>query len=778
MKNPNKKILISLSIACVLGLFAYLSPTLAKVINFGTGSDTAYFPGNIGIGATTTDKLNISGTLRVTGTTTLTSLTSAGNQCLYVDSSGIIRGLGSQCGSATGGDNLGNHTATQALNLGANALVGNGGSTGITISSGGAVSIANGLTLTSGTLSLPGSSVTDAMVSDTLTASNLVAGSAVVSDAEVDNNISIVSGTIGSNNISSASTWTTLGTLTIGDNGDAVLMSATNWDVDSSGNIFANGGFSTYDTTVTDNYIEAGGFCMGNGTNCITSWTNAGGNVNASSPTANYVTKFSDSDTIANSTIFDNGSGVGIGTTAVSSARLVISGSGTYNIDAGSKPITNIGVGSEPTDSVNRNYVDTAVAGVSGGGGYWLTTGSGIYATTSMTSVGIGTTSPAAPFEVYGGFYMGGGSGDVNADGYVNSNDGLLASRFAHGLTSLTPLQQAMADVDGDGMVTDFDAKNILKRFVSIYGSRDQMNAESRRIKSLAINYDGSGNVMLGYTEYSNEVYMPDRLTVYGSVALDGTGNLKMNGAYINYNSTSSVGLKFDSSNNALFEGNSVGIGTTNPGALLEISTTGTANNLKLNSTSNGVSGLSVATDGTIKGYWALARSAGQYFSDAAAGDMAFRSESNKILFGQGSGASTMTINAGNVGIGTTNPTQKLQVVGNIQVTSGSVTADAFYYNSDRTLKKDIKPISGALSKVLNLQGVSFKWRDTGEANYGFIAQDVEKVLPELVETGDNGKKSVAYGNFTAILVEALKTQQKEIDSLQARVKALESSAK
>lgn len=719
MKNPNRKILISLSIACILGLFAYLSPTLAKVINFGTGSDTSYFPGNIGVGATTTDKLNISGSLRVTGTTTLSSYTGQGNQCLYVDNSGIIRMLGSQCGSATGGDNLGNHTATQALNLGAYALVGNGGSTGITITSGGAVSVANGFTLTSGTLSLPANSVTNAMVSDTLTASDLVSASSVVSDAEVDNAITITGGTLGSNNISSGANWTTYGTLNFGDNGDAIVVAATNWDIDSSGNIFANGGISTYDTTITDGYVEAAGLCLGNGTNCITSWTNAGGSVNTYSPTTNYITKFYDLDTITNSSLFDNGSGVGIGTTTVSSARLVINGSTTYNIDAGSKPITNIGVGSGPTDSVNRNYVDSAVAGVSGGG-YWLNSGDTIYASTTMTSVGIGTTSPSAPFEVYGGFYMGGGSGDVDNSGFVNSADALYAAQFSHGLISLTPLQQANADVDGDGMVTDYDAKSIMKRFVNIYTTRNQMNSESRRLKSLGLNYDGNGQVVVGYTDYSGEVYMRDKFTVYGTSLMTNVDP----GTFSPANSTTSALTLQGPYGGGLF--------------------------LK---SSNAFGGIWMSSDG---------------------GTMNF--SSNGGLGGFGTTTGDMIIQDDSVGIGVISPSAKLHVAGNVQVTSGSVTADAFYYNSDRTLKKDIKPISGALSKVLNLQGVSFKWRATDEPSYGFIAQDAEKVVPELVEISPDGTKTVAYGNFTAILVEAMKAQQKEIDSLQARVKALESS--
>lgn len=971
MKNPNRKILIFLSIACILGLFAYLSPTLAKVINFGTGSDTSYFPGNIGIGATTTDKLNISGSLRVTGTTTLSSYAGGGNQCLYVDNSGIIRLLGSQCGSATGGDNLGNHTATQALNLGANALVGNGGSTGITITSGGAVSVANGFTLSSGTLSLPGSSVTDAMVSDTLTASNLVAGGSVVSDTEVDNNISIISGTIGSNNISSASTWTTLGTLTIGDNGDAVLMSATNWDVDSSGNIFANGGISTYDTTITDGYVEAAGLCLGNGTNCITSWTNVGGSVNASSPTANYVTKFSDSDTLANSTIFDTGTYVGIGTTTPSTAKLVVVGSVTnYNIDAGSKPITNLATPLLNNDSATKNYVDSAVAGVSGSGGYWLTaSSSAIYASSTITSVGIGTTSPSAPFEVYGGFYMGGGSGDVDSSGVVNATDALYAAQFVNGVISLTPLQQANADVDGDGIVTIFDSRNILKRFVNMYTSRNQMNSESRRIKSMAVDYDGAGKFILGnVSNYSTDFTMRDHFTVFGTSLMDTTASstfnptnstssaLMLTGPYggglifkdtaygglwmsdsgqtLNFASNGS-GSGFGSSYGQMVLKNSnVGIGTTSPSQKLDVwgsialngtklmtlpsqatltgsliygtggsslthttgvtgtnntligiqaglnltsghfntaqgaqalwsNTTGYSNtaqgtqslysNLGSTNTAQGVQSLfsniggssntaqgveslyfntsgnfntaqgwralfsnteggTNTAQGTQALYWnttgsnnvAVGYYAGGWLADGATArstgqnGLYLGSESkasangttNEIVIGYnaiGAGSNsivlgntniTKTILRANVGIGTTNPTRPLDVVGNVQVTSGSVTADAFYYNSDRTLKKDIKPINGALSKVLNLQGVSFKWRSSNEPSYGFIAQDVEKITPELVELGPDGTKSVAYGNFTAILVEAMKAQQKEINSLQARVKALEGRLK
>jgi hypothetical protein len=100
--------------------------------------------------------------------------------------------------------------------------------------------------------------------------------------------------------------------------------------------------------------------------------------------------------------------------------------------------------------------------------------------------------------------------------------------------------------------------------------------------------------------------------------------------------------------------------------------------------------------------------------------------------------------------------------------------ADAFFYNSDRNLKKDIKPLKGSLSKILKLEGVSFAWKNEGDKNVGLIAQDVEKVYPELVITNPStGLKSVEYGNLVAPLIEAVKEQQKEIEFLKAEIERL-----
>jgi trimeric autotransporter adhesin len=113
-----------------------------------------------------------------------------------------------------------------------------------------------------------------------------------------------------------------------------------------------------------------------------------------------------------------------------------------------------------------------------------------------------------------------------------------------------------------------------------------------------------------------------------------------------------------------------------------------------------------------------------------------------------------------NIGIGTTNPSQRLDVTGN-------VLAYGYQYYSDISLKKDIAPIMDALSKVLGLEGVSFLWKAHPEQGpqIGFIAQDVEKIVPELVTTAPSGLKSVDYARVSALLVNAIKQLESRVST-------------
>ena len=115
------------------------------------------------------------------------------------------------------------------------------------------------------------------------------------------------------------------------------------------------------------------------------------------------------------------------------------------------------------------------------------------------------------------------------------------------------------------------------------------------------------------------------------------------------------------------------------------------------------------------------------------------------------------------LGIGSTNPTSRLDIIGDIRV-SGIVTAGDFNSTSDRKLKTNIQPIANPIEKVLQISGVSFNWKESGKATMGVIAQEVEAVLPELVS--DTDPKSVNYNGLIGLLIECVKDQQKQIDEL------------
>jgi hypothetical protein len=101
---------------------------------------------------------------------------------------------------------------------------------------------------------------------------------------------------------------------------------------------------------------------------------------------------------------------------------------------------------------------------------------------------------------------------------------------------------------------------------------------------------------------------------------------------------------------------------------------------------------------------------------------------------------------------------------GNLTVT-GTITS-----NSDARLKTNVTTITGALDKVLALRGVMFDRIETGTREMGQIAQEAEAIVPELVFTDENGIKSIAYANTVALLIEAIKEQQQQINELKGRI--------
>jgi hypothetical protein len=126
----------------------------------------------------------------------------------------------------------------------------------------------------------------------------------------------------------------------------------------------------------------------------------------------------------------------------------------------------------------------------------------------------------------------------------------------------------------------------------------------------------------------------------------------------------------------------------------------------------------------------------------------------------------------GKVGIGTGTPNYTLDV-------RGTIGNNTTLYHSDIQWKKDITNILDPIDKVMRLQGVYFNWRSEDypemkfdeKTHLGFIAQDVEKVIPEVVRTDQNGFKNIEYTNLIPLLLEAIKDQQKKIEELEKLIK-------
>jgi len=103
---------------------------------------------------------------------------------------------------------------------------------------------------------------------------------------------------------------------------------------------------------------------------------------------------------------------------------------------------------------------------------------------------------------------------------------------------------------------------------------------------------------------------------------------------------------------------------------------------------------------------------------------------------------------------------------------TGALTATDINSSSDISLKENVKSIDNSLEKVLQLNGVEFNWKDTNQPSLGVIAQEVENVLPQLVRE-TNGIKAVNYNGLIGVLIEAVKEQQKQINTLKKEIEEL-----
>ncbi|MBC8485603.1 MAG: tail fiber domain-containing protein [Bacteroidetes bacterium] len=201
-----------------------------------------------------------------------------------------------------------------------------------------------------------------------------------------------------------------------------------------------------------------------------------------------------------------------------------------------------------------------------------------------------------------------------------------------------------------------------------------------------------------------------------------------------------------------------IGIGTTSPTRKLHL--VGANPRIYIEaSSSNPEINLSNAGDPSTS-IWSI-------YKDGATDDLRFYQNGNRI---------SIQSSTGNVSIGTTNPAgYRLNVAGTAYCSGG-------WQASDIRFKEDIRNIISPLEKVMRMHGVSYSWKKEEHEymgfpegrHYGVIAQEIEQVLPEIVRTGPEGDKAVAYSELIPVIIEAMKELKSENEILKARIEKLE----
>ncbi len=467
-------------------------------------------------------------------------------------------------------------------------------------------------------------------------------------------------------------------------------------------------------------------------------------------------------------------------------------GTGGYGIRnlSGTLQFKNTGGSWESLETIINNYID-----IEGGGSQWTTSGTEIYY--NGGNVGVNTTDPTQLLDVRGTMrqtqgttydvWLQGGASSAGGDDrnlallgtdedsgdllHLNYNGEYAAGTRIGGnvgIGNFTPvIDLAVGDTDtGFNWVSDGN--------LALYTN----NVERLR-------FDSSGNVGIGATSpgrpleinastagvrlRNNASLYTDIISYDGSgagndpvVDINPVGDATTNALirlFRTTNTTGSVGLQILRGNNSTSvqtflaggtgdshinaSGGNVSIGHLAPAAKLDVY--------------GSILGRGTVT---VNEGWspaqALTLSSNQIYKSVTTGDtsmyLQYSCEGCAVVVGDNSGAT------------------------NNLIVYGSITGQSFLYSSDSRLK-DIKgPISDALSKVDALTGVNFTWNSgpkKGEADIGVIAQDVQSVVPEAVSEGDDGMLRVDYARLVPVLINAIKEQQGQIDSLRAEVEAL-----
>ncbi|WP_201981567.1 tail fiber domain-containing protein [Hymenobacter rubidus] len=724
-------------------------------------------------------------------------------------------------------DNLGNHTATQNLNLGTNLLVGNGGSSGVAVSSSGSVGIG---TTPAASAALEVSSTTKGLLPPRLSTAqrNAIASPAtgLVVYNTTTNRLNTWNGTSWDaalaateqpyQNPSQAFAYTgTVQTYTVPEGVTSLrvdAVGASGGGLDFSGTLQRGGIGARVQATlqVTPGQVlqirVGGAGAFSNTVSGAAGGYNGGGSVATNGGSGGGATDVRVSGGALTDRLLVAGGGGGGGYSPNYSeggaGGQPNGGNGTATFNTGPTTVSATGgtqtAGGNSGGSLGQGGGTSTFSGGGGGGGYYG--GGGSYS---------------------GGGAGGGGSSWVTPTG--SSSIVMLTGNSINGSLTITPAPvYATPVLDGRNFVNvpgtwSVSGPNVYRSTGSV-GIGTSAPTQALEVAGQVFSNTG------GFRFPDNTVQTTAAVTTPATTASNG---LTLTGQSVGLGGTLSQATTItQAGNNFSLTGGNVGVGTTSPVTTLDVRTADASAAVTVGQTDN--------TAGAV------------YFGNPSHGVKRNYSNGNDVglyttaanLYLSANGTSTsqfVLLNNGNVGIGTT-PGAKLHVAGNMKIdgantlefgagisgkevsagkigygtfsngssldivgagtgsnrvvrvfaenglgVNGAVNAQAFNTNSDARFKTHVRPIGAALASVLALRGVRYDWNalgirrggKAGAGQVGVIAQELEKVYPELVSTGADGYKAVNYAQLTPVLIEALKEQQAQIEALKQQNTAL-----
>lgn len=308
---------------------------------------------------------------------------------------------------------------------------------------------------------------------------------------------------------------------------------------------------------------------------------------------------------------------------------------------------------------------------------------------------------------------------------------------------------------DGQGRLFVYNGSEFTRNGLNTY-KVPSVSAANSAVSAGALEYGELvlvGNDTLYIVNAANTGVVPLSVgTASNSELLDGLDSSQ----FLRGDQDASTSGKLTISSNLSVDQN-IGVGVSNPIYPLQIARDSII--VKLNDT-NGTLGASVDSyisfdaSGVAHGEVGFANTtAGELLVRNRQGNVTVSADSNNLKVNSAirldiDGTTKITIRSSNVAIN-----------GDLTV-SGDINSA-----SDARLKSNVSTISGALDIVTKMRGVNYTKRASGKNNIGLIAQEVEQLLPDLVSE-DAGYKAVAYQNIVALLIEAVKEQQQQIESL------------